>query len=68
MRYRTDKGCGVKQPSPFNWRGQPSITGVKDKRHVVLNPNTKFNGPMSSSIATPEKRKQKPAHGAFKTA
>lgn len=49
----------------FNWRGQPSITGLKVKRHVTSIPDSlKFNGPSpNGSIATPEKTKQKPGVG-----
>lgn len=56
--------------SPFDWRNQPRQTKEPFKRHVVANPNSmKFHGtPSAGSIATPEKTKQQPAHGAFKTA
>lgn len=57
-----------KQPSPFNWRGQPSASGESLMRNLKFAQKKPLEAPQRTTLLHSQKQKQQPGVGAMRTA
>ena len=57
-----------KEPSVFNWRGQPSKSGVSLMRGIAAIPKRPLDAPKRTILIHEQVVKQQPGYGVFRSA